>query len=115
MDIRERIADTVEVECWCCKYHENYPMNFYKEPIKTPLCLHHYELADKILAIKVTYELADKILAIKVTEDRECGCIDGVVSVQNRFGAQLYYEPCGACQGTGTVPGKTLKELLDGV
>ncbi len=100
MDIRGQIADTVEVECWCCKYHENYPMNCYKEPIRTPLCLHRYELADKILAIKVE-------------KDRDCGCIDGVASVQNRFGAQLYYDPCGACRGTGKVSGITLKDLIE--
>ena len=51
MDIRDRVANTVEVECWCCKYHENYPMNCYKEPIRTPLCLHRYELADIIIPL----------------------------------------------------------------
>ena len=48
---KERIADTVEVECWCCKYHNDYPMNCYVEPIKSPFCRHRYELADKIIEV----------------------------------------------------------------
>ena len=48
---RGKVADTVEVECQSCKYHDNYPMNCYIEPITSPLCRHRYELADQISAL----------------------------------------------------------------
>ena len=59
------------------------------------------------------YRFADRILAIKLEEDEACDCKNGEVSVQNRFGAHLYYEPCGDCDGKGKVLGRTLKKLLD--
>ena len=102
MDIRERIADTVEVECWCCKYHDNYPMNCYKEPIKTPLCLHRYELANQILAIKVE-------------EDRVCLQCKGEGEIFHRgvIDTLKAWGRCTPCNGTGKLPGRTLKQVLE--
>ena len=100
MDIRGQIADTVDVECWCCKYHENYPMNCYKEPIRTPLCLHRYELADQILNLPVG-------------EERVCDMCKGRGKDYGEGGFDSDFADCPNCNGTGKQPIKTVGEILD--
>ena len=63
-------------------------------------------------------QIWDVVLAIKVEEDGECSC--NLQTIEHEIGCVFdpfieSFRQCSLCNGTGTLPGKTLKDLLEEV
>ena len=58
--------------------------------------------------------LSKRILAIKVEENRDCFNCEGMGSfLGSTYADSNTSPPCPVCNGTGILPGRTLKQVLE--